>query len=161
MVLTDAPIKQTLASPEKSRRVAKWSIELGERDIKFRLPGFEKPLYLVDHQPRVYKNGQAPDFHFLCYSVDQHQSCTRAVELEAPSFLSALKKGSDFSAPFDRNRLSAASFPLRLCMSLSVLGGSSANSPAGATHQLSTSSGNSAVGIQQWELYFTSSGKMH
>nr|GEX34428.1 hypothetical protein [Tanacetum cinerariifolium] len=36
---------------------------------------------------------------------------------------SALRKGSDFSAPFDRKWLSAASFPLRLCMSLSVLGG--------------------------------------
>ncbi|GKA07787.1 hypothetical protein Tco_0687011 [Tanacetum coccineum] len=38
--------------------------------------------------------------------------------------LSALKKWNDFSAPFDKKRLSVASFPLRLCISLSVLGGS-------------------------------------
>nr|GEV79492.1 putative reverse transcriptase, RNA-dependent DNA polymerase [Tanacetum cinerariifolium] len=34
--------------------------------------------------------------------------------------LSALKNGSDFSAPIDRNQFNAASFPLRLCTSLSV-----------------------------------------
>ncbi|GJT76397.1 hypothetical protein Tco_1043122 [Tanacetum coccineum] len=38
--------------------------------------------------------------------------------------LSALKKGSDFSTPFERNQLSAASFPLRLYTPLSVFGGS-------------------------------------
>nr|GEU80857.1 hypothetical protein [Tanacetum cinerariifolium] len=38
--------------------------------------------------------------------------------------LIALKNGSDFLASFERNRLSAANFPLRLCTSLSVLGGS-------------------------------------
>ncbi|GJU54736.1 hypothetical protein Tco_1228450 [Tanacetum coccineum] len=36
--------------------------------------------------------------------------------------LSALKKGSDFSTPFYKNRLSAANFSLRLCISLSVFG---------------------------------------
>ncbi|GJU71075.1 reverse transcriptase domain-containing protein [Tanacetum coccineum] len=36
MVLTNAPIKQTLVSSEKSGRVAKWAIELGEHDIEFR-----------------------------------------------------------------------------------------------------------------------------
>ncbi|GJU21698.1 hypothetical protein Tco_1155040 [Tanacetum coccineum] len=40
------------------------------------------------------------------------------------ALLSILKKGRDFLAPFDKNRLSAASFSLRLCTSLSVLGGS-------------------------------------
>ncbi|GKC67098.1 hypothetical protein Tco_1099696 [Tanacetum coccineum] len=39
------------------------------------------------------------------------------------SLLSASKKGSDFLAPFDSNQLSAANFLLRLCMSLSDLGG--------------------------------------
>ncbi|GKA51420.1 reverse transcriptase domain-containing protein, partial [Tanacetum coccineum] len=34
-VLTDAPIKQTLTSSEKSGRIAKWAIELGEHDIEF------------------------------------------------------------------------------------------------------------------------------
>ncbi|GJY26762.1 hypothetical protein Tco_0401488 [Tanacetum coccineum] len=38
--------------------------------------------------------------------------------------LSALKIESDFSAFFEMNQLSAANFPLRLCTSLSVLGGS-------------------------------------
>ncbi|GJR96095.1 hypothetical protein Tco_0268269 [Tanacetum coccineum] len=39
------------------------------------------------------------------------------------ALLRALKNGSDLSAPFERNWLSAASFLLRLCISLSVLGG--------------------------------------
>ncbi|GKB15066.1 reverse transcriptase domain-containing protein [Tanacetum coccineum] len=33
--MTDAPIKQTLTSPEKSGYIAKWDIKLGEHDIKF------------------------------------------------------------------------------------------------------------------------------
>nr|GEW29164.1 hypothetical protein [Tanacetum cinerariifolium] len=33
--LTNAPIKQTLSNLEKSGRVAKWTIELGEHDIEF------------------------------------------------------------------------------------------------------------------------------
>ncbi|GKC75063.1 hypothetical protein Tco_1125837, partial [Tanacetum coccineum] len=37
--------------------------------------------------------------------------------------LRALKNESDMSAPFERNRLSVANFQLRLCISLSVLGG--------------------------------------
>ncbi|GJW06053.1 hypothetical protein Tco_1568476, partial [Tanacetum coccineum] len=36
--------------------------------------------------------------------------------------LSTLKKARDLSAPFDKNRPRAASFPLRLCMSFIVLG---------------------------------------
>ncbi|GJZ42041.1 hypothetical protein Tco_0588927 [Tanacetum coccineum] len=36
--------------------------------------------------------------------------------------LSTLKKARDLFAPFDKNLLRAASFPLRLCMSFSVLG---------------------------------------
>ncbi|GJX27960.1 putative reverse transcriptase domain, ribonuclease H-like domain protein [Tanacetum coccineum] len=34
-VLTDKPIKQILTRPEKSGRIAKWAIELGEHDIEF------------------------------------------------------------------------------------------------------------------------------
>ncbi|GJV45808.1 putative reverse transcriptase domain-containing protein [Tanacetum coccineum] len=45
--------------------------------------------------------------------------CASAALLEC-----ALENGSDFSTPFDRNHLSATSFPLRLCTSLSVDGGS-------------------------------------
>ncbi|GJW86974.1 hypothetical protein Tco_0162314 [Tanacetum coccineum] len=36
---------------------------------------------------------------------------------------STLKKGRDLSAPFERNWLKAANFPLRICISLSVIGG--------------------------------------
>ncbi|GJZ02352.1 hypothetical protein Tco_0520313 [Tanacetum coccineum] len=39
------------------------------------------------------------------------------------ALLRALKNGSDLSAPFERNRLSAVSFPLRLCISLNIFGG--------------------------------------
>ncbi|GJZ25565.1 reverse transcriptase domain-containing protein [Tanacetum coccineum] len=35
-ILTDKPIKQILARPEKSGRIAKWTIELGEHDIEFK-----------------------------------------------------------------------------------------------------------------------------
>ncbi|GJR48122.1 reverse transcriptase domain-containing protein [Tanacetum coccineum] len=35
-VLTDKPIKQTFAKPEKSGRITKWVIELGEHEIKFK-----------------------------------------------------------------------------------------------------------------------------
>ncbi|GJU15992.1 hypothetical protein Tco_1143958 [Tanacetum coccineum] len=38
------------------------------------------------------------------------------------ALLSTLKKGRDFLAPFDRKRLRAAIFPLRLYISLSVFG---------------------------------------
>nr|GFC33159.1 hypothetical protein [Tanacetum cinerariifolium]GFC34695.1 hypothetical protein [Tanacetum cinerariifolium] len=37
--------------------------------------------------------------------------------------LSALKNESNLSTSFERNQPRAASFPLRLCISLSVLGG--------------------------------------
>nr|GEV36086.1 reverse transcriptase domain-containing protein [Tanacetum cinerariifolium] len=36
MYISDKPIKQILARPEKSRRIAKWAIELGEHEIEFR-----------------------------------------------------------------------------------------------------------------------------
>ncbi|GJX02884.1 reverse transcriptase domain-containing protein [Tanacetum coccineum] len=42
-VLINSPIKQTLMKPEKSRRVAKWTIELGEHDIVFQERGDETP----------------------------------------------------------------------------------------------------------------------
>ncbi|GKB64631.1 reverse transcriptase domain-containing protein [Tanacetum coccineum] len=35
-VLSDKPIKQILAKPKKSGRIAKWAIELGEHEIEFR-----------------------------------------------------------------------------------------------------------------------------
>ncbi|GKA68392.1 hypothetical protein Tco_0768309 [Tanacetum coccineum] len=38
-ILTNSPIKQALTKPEKSGRVAKWAIELGERDNLFRARG--------------------------------------------------------------------------------------------------------------------------
>ncbi|GKB28978.1 hypothetical protein Tco_0868379 [Tanacetum coccineum] len=34
--MTDKPIKQILARPEKSGRIAKWVIELGEHDIELK-----------------------------------------------------------------------------------------------------------------------------
>jgi len=36
LVLTSQPIKQVLLKPEKSGRLAKWAIELGEHDIEYR-----------------------------------------------------------------------------------------------------------------------------
>nr|GEV65832.1 hypothetical protein [Tanacetum cinerariifolium] len=48
-VLTDAPIKQMLTSPEKSGRIAKWAIELGEHDIEFEERGPRKIQILKDY----------------------------------------------------------------------------------------------------------------
>ncbi|GJS86299.1 reverse transcriptase domain-containing protein [Tanacetum coccineum] len=41
-VLTNSPIKQALTKPEKSGRVAKWEIKLGEHDIVFQKRGDDK-----------------------------------------------------------------------------------------------------------------------
>ncbi|GJZ98187.1 reverse transcriptase domain-containing protein [Tanacetum coccineum] len=47
-VLTDKPIKQILARPEKSGRISKWAIKLGEHDIKFIGHNSVKGQLLVD-----------------------------------------------------------------------------------------------------------------
>ncbi|GJT86705.1 reverse transcriptase domain-containing protein [Tanacetum coccineum] len=47
-ILTNKPIKQFLARPEKSGRIAKWAIELGEHDIEFRGCYFVKGQILAD-----------------------------------------------------------------------------------------------------------------
>ncbi|GJU59411.1 zinc finger, CCHC-type containing protein [Tanacetum coccineum] len=49
-------------------------------------------------------------------------SCVHYMFFLSVQLLSTLKKGRDLSAPFDKNQLRAANFPLRLCMSLSVFG---------------------------------------
>nr|GEV71213.1 reverse transcriptase domain-containing protein [Tanacetum cinerariifolium] len=51
-------------------------------------------------------------------------STVHCIILLSTQLLCALKKGSNFSVPFDKNQLSVASFPLRICTSLSVFGGS-------------------------------------
>ncbi|GJU50676.1 reverse transcriptase domain-containing protein [Tanacetum coccineum] len=47
-VLSDKPIKQILARPEKSGRIAKWAIELGEHEIEFRGSNLVKGQILAD-----------------------------------------------------------------------------------------------------------------
>ncbi|GJZ55428.1 reverse transcriptase domain-containing protein [Tanacetum coccineum] len=47
-VLSDMPIKQVLAKPEKSGRVAKWAIELGEHKIEFKGRNSIKGQILAD-----------------------------------------------------------------------------------------------------------------
>ncbi|GKF83456.1 reverse transcriptase domain-containing protein, partial [Tanacetum coccineum] len=47
-VLSDKPIKQILARPEKSGCIAKWAIELGEHEIKFRGRNSVKGQILAD-----------------------------------------------------------------------------------------------------------------
>ncbi|GJZ87490.1 reverse transcriptase domain-containing protein, partial [Tanacetum coccineum] len=47
-VLTDKPNKQILARPEKSGRIAKWAIELGEHDIEFKERNSIKGQILAD-----------------------------------------------------------------------------------------------------------------
>ncbi|GJR66436.1 reverse transcriptase domain-containing protein [Tanacetum coccineum] len=47
-VLTDKPIKQILTRLEKSGRIAKWAIELGEHDIKFKGRNSVKGKILAD-----------------------------------------------------------------------------------------------------------------
>nr|GFA45368.1 hypothetical protein [Tanacetum cinerariifolium] len=62
--------------------------------------------------------------NFFIFSKASSTSIIYFIVVLSVQLLSALKKGRDFSAPFDKNRLSVVSFPLRLCTSLSVLGGS-------------------------------------
>ncbi|GAV70904.1 RVT_3 domain-containing protein [Cephalotus follicularis] len=47
-VLTDKPLKQVLAKPDTSRRLIKWSIELGEYDVKFKSRRAIKSRVLAD-----------------------------------------------------------------------------------------------------------------
>nr|GEV22231.1 hypothetical protein [Tanacetum cinerariifolium] len=47
-VLSDKPIKQILVRPEKSRSIAKWAIELGEHEIKFKGRSSVKGHILAD-----------------------------------------------------------------------------------------------------------------
>ncbi|GKB30961.1 hypothetical protein Tco_0870362 [Tanacetum coccineum] len=46
-ILTDKPIKQILARPKKSGRIAKWEIKLGEHEIEFHRPNSVKGQILV------------------------------------------------------------------------------------------------------------------
>ncbi|PWA38413.1 hypothetical protein CTI12_AA581580 [Artemisia annua] len=39
-ILSDRPIKQALTMPEKSRRVAKWAIELGDHELGYKAYGY-------------------------------------------------------------------------------------------------------------------------
>ncbi|XP_071719444.1 uncharacterized protein [Rutidosis leptorrhynchoides] len=48
VVLTNKPIRQVLSKPEKSSRMAKWAIELGEHDIEFRVRHAIKGQVLAD-----------------------------------------------------------------------------------------------------------------
>ncbi|GJZ24941.1 reverse transcriptase domain-containing protein [Tanacetum coccineum] len=54
-VISDMPIKQVLAKPEKSGRVAKWAIELGEHEIEFKdrnsIKGQLLPDFLAETSP--------------------------------------------------------------------------------------------------------------
>ncbi|GAV80903.1 hypothetical protein CFOL_v3_24362 [Cephalotus follicularis] len=47
-VLTDKPLKQVLAKPDTSGRLIKWSVELGEYDVKFEARPAIKSQVLAD-----------------------------------------------------------------------------------------------------------------
>ncbi|GAV73294.1 hypothetical protein CFOL_v3_16780, partial [Cephalotus follicularis] len=46
--LTDKPLKQVLAKPDTSGRLIKWSVELGEYDVKFKAKPAIKSQVLTD-----------------------------------------------------------------------------------------------------------------
>jgi hypothetical protein len=48
VILTDQPIKEILARPEKSGRLAKWVVELGEHDLEYQPRTTIKGQILVD-----------------------------------------------------------------------------------------------------------------
>nr|GEW58418.1 hypothetical protein [Tanacetum cinerariifolium] len=111
------------------------------------LSSFEATLDLIGHQLGVYEDVQtlehtcilclhgltsirpAPEpsklkaSTTLILSAEAARYITNTSPLSGAQLLRALKNGSDLLAPFKRNRLSAAIFPLRLRISLSVLGG--------------------------------------
>nr|GEU91477.1 putative reverse transcriptase domain, ribonuclease H-like domain protein [Tanacetum cinerariifolium] len=62
-VLNDKPINQILAKPGKSGRIAKWAIELGEHEIKFRGTNSIKGKILTDFlaETPLLKNKEAKD----------------------------------------------------------------------------------------------------
>ncbi|GJV50227.1 reverse transcriptase domain-containing protein [Tanacetum coccineum] len=60
-VLTNSPIRQTLTKPKKSRRVAKWAIELGEHDIAFQKRGDETPKDFLTEVPPGDNNMEIED----------------------------------------------------------------------------------------------------
>ncbi|KAI3723439.1 hypothetical protein L2E82_35012 [Cichorium intybus] len=71
-VLTSQPIRQILLKPEKSGRLAKWAIELGEHDI--------------DYKPRTSIKGQALA-DFLAEMPEEEEAATSQAtkqELDAP-----------------------------------------------------------------------------
>ena len=48
IVLTNQPLKSILSRPEASRRLVKWTIELGEHDIDYHARTSEKAQVVVD-----------------------------------------------------------------------------------------------------------------
>ena len=48
IVLTHQPLKQVLGKPEKSGRLAKWAIQLGELNIEYQSPTAKKAQVLAD-----------------------------------------------------------------------------------------------------------------
>nr|GEX33078.1 retrovirus-related Pol polyprotein from transposon TNT 1-94 [Tanacetum cinerariifolium] len=56
-LLTDKPIKKILTRPEKSRRIAKWAIKLGEHDIKFKGHNSVKGHVLADFLAKMPSTG--------------------------------------------------------------------------------------------------------
>ncbi|GKB94573.1 hypothetical protein Tco_0980710 [Tanacetum coccineum] len=83
----------------------------------------EAARYIIRTSPciGVVSIGKVSKNFFISWSVAA-ASCVHCMFLLSVQLLSTLKKGRDLSAPFDRNRLRAANFPLRLCMSLSIFG---------------------------------------
>ncbi|XP_071687422.1 uncharacterized protein [Rutidosis leptorrhynchoides] len=54
VVLTNKPIRHVLSKPEKSGRMAKWGIKLGEHDIEFRVRHAIKGQVLADFIAETY-----------------------------------------------------------------------------------------------------------
>nr|XP_043619948.1 uncharacterized protein LOC122591770 [Erigeron canadensis] len=68
VVLSHKPIKQILLKPEKSGRVAKWAIELGEHDIEFRAQHAIKGQVLANFFNEVHE-GKSSMTHSVSLEV--------------------------------------------------------------------------------------------
>nr|XP_043625712.1 uncharacterized protein LOC122597145 [Erigeron canadensis] len=68
VVLSNKPIRQILLKPEKSGRVAKWAIELGEHDIEFMARNAIKGQVLADFISEVHE-GENSMTHYVSLEV--------------------------------------------------------------------------------------------
>ncbi|XP_071741906.1 uncharacterized protein [Rutidosis leptorrhynchoides] len=73
IVLTNKPIRQVLMKPEKSRRMAKWAIELGEHDIEFQVRKSIKGQVLADFIAETIEEEEMPSTQIIVPQIEYEE----------------------------------------------------------------------------------------